>query len=340
VPAPATQERIKKLLDRRLYIAEDVEKPAGAVFWGWLAPTATKRPTGIGVFRNMKPIETILFPVDLSDRGAKPAAQVGDWADRFGARLILLHVVDPADYFAEPDLHLDQVNRELPVMEERRVLDLDYFCTRYFGNRAIEKMVVRGGKAGEIVGTAQKRNVDLLMLPRDHQTLASRLFHDSLTARILNNSPIPVWTTEYLDAPSPLSVKHVLCAVHVEKDVTLDAANERLLDFARVIAGTFSSALTCLFVDEQGLFSGSTRESERDTGIAERRARIQDKMKDVADFEVSVGDIAASIHHTAERTSADLIILGRSRPGTVGFGIQIHSLIVNHVTHCPIISVL
>ena len=288
----------------------------------------------------MKPIETILFPVDLSDRGAKPAAHVGDWTDRFGARLILLHVVDPADYFAEPDLHFDQVSRELPAIEQRRVLDLDYFSARYFGNRTIEKMVVHGGKADEIVGIAQERNVDLLMLPRDHQTVASRLFHDSLTARILNDSPIPVWTTEYLNVPSPLSVKHILCAVHIDKDLTLDAANEQLLDFARVIAGTFSSALTCLCVDEQGLFSGSTREPERDVGIAERRARIRDKMKDIADFEVAVGDIATSIHDTAERTSADLIILGRSRPGTVGFGVQIHSLIVNHVTQCPIISVL
>jgi nucleotide-binding universal stress UspA family protein len=289
----------------------------------------------------MRSVETILFPVDFSERSAKSTVQVGDWVNQFRARLVVLHVVDPADYFAEPDFHFDEIERQLPVIEQRRILDLDYFCKRYFGTQTIERLVVRGDKVGEIVGIAQKKNVDLIMLPRDHQTLASRLFHDSLTASVLNDSPIPIWTTEYLDAPSPPRVKQILCAIHIDKDITLDAANERLLDFSRVIAARFSSALTCLCVDdpEQGILSEPLRESGGENSISERRARIREQMKDVAQFEIAVGDIATAIRSTAERISANLIILGRTRPGTFGLGVQAHILTINHITHCPIISV-
>jgi Universal stress protein family len=42
----------------------------------------------------------------------------------------------------------------------------------------------------------------------------------------------------------------------------------------------------------------------------------------------------------AKRRHADLIVLGRTRVGTVGLGVQSHILQVDHEARCPVLSVL
>jgi hypothetical protein len=74
--------------------------------------------------------------------------------------------------------------------------------------------------------------------------------------------------------------------------------------------------------------------------ISERLEKIQHKMEDISDFEVESGNVGRAIHRVAVQKSANLIMTGRSRPGTISFGVQVNVLLIDHNGPCPVLSVL
>ena len=63
-------------------------------------------------------------------------------------------------------------------------------------------------------------------------------------------------------------------------------------------------------------------------------------MKGISEFETETGSIKQAIIDVANRRRADLIVLGRTRFGTVGLGVQSHILQVDHEAPSPVLSVL
>ena len=194
----------------------------------------------------------ILFPVDFSTRSVLAAQHVKVWVDCFHATLNTLHVVDanalgrpqePNDGFLDEDI-LDLISK--------RTADLKYFSDHYFGENVARHTVLSGGTADQIEYFARQENIDLIMLPRNHQNLTSRILGDSLAAKFLERCPASVWTTEYVE-DVPLSPVHsILCAMHVEQDVTLDAQDLRMLQTVRELATTFQAKVAFLHVINGG----------------------------------------------------------------------------------------
>jgi nucleotide-binding universal stress UspA family protein len=286
-------------------------------------------------------IRRILFPIDFSSRAETAAAHVNAWAQILGASVVALHVVDPQRYSAEPGGAGEHPD-ELSVVAARRAGDLEYFCQHYLSSAPAERVIVTGETAKHIVDVAESRTVDLIMLPRTHQSLLTRWMHDSITALVLNASTIPVWLTEHLEHLPPPPPAKLLCALHVEPDLALDASNERLLRFARVLATSFRASITCLYVghDSSAVVHSLLEGRSQNPHVEERLARIRQEMGDLADFEAASGDIRHAITSAAERKGADLILTGRTRPGTLGLGVQGHLLTLDHAAQCPIVSVL
>jgi outer membrane protein TolC len=50
-------------------------------------------------------------------------------------------------------------------------------------------------------------------------------------------------------------------------------------------------------------------------------------------------DVVSAISDTADQVAADLVVVGRTRPGTIGFGVQGHILEINHVVRRQVLSV-
>jgi nucleotide-binding universal stress UspA family protein len=199
--------------------------------------------------------------------------------------------------------------------------------------------VTRGEKAEGISALAQQENAALIMIPREHQGVEKLCAGDSVTAKILNDCPVPVWTSEHLGTGLSPNVSHILCAIHVGDDVCLDAANERLTREVRQVANAFSAKVTCLYVGENGhRFFGS--DSKLASTISQRLGNIQHEMEDISDFEVESGGVRRAIHRVAVQKSANLIMTGRSRPETISFGAQTHILLIDHNGPCPVLSVL
>lgn len=282
----------------------------------------------------MSRIEQILFPIDFSERCIAAAAHVRDWAEHFSAGIIALHVVDPVDFFASLDTHSQRGDEELDTLYAQRLRDLDYFCNHYLANfNPLQKFVAIGTTAYLILAIANREKVDLIMLPREHQSLGSRLLHDSITATVLDSAVSAVWTSQKSKIGPVVPLKQIVCAVHVDADPLLDAANQRLLDFARLVAAGFAAKVTYLYVKD----SGHHQES---VAISSRLAAIRHEMQGLAEFETASGSITQAILEVSSRKSADLIMLGRTRRGTVGLGAQPHILSIEHAARCPVLSVL
>jgi nucleotide-binding universal stress UspA family protein len=283
----------------------------------------------------------ILFPVDFSTRSVLAAQHVKAWVDRFHATLNTLHVVDvnalgrprePNDGFLDEDI-LDLVSK--------RTADLKYFCDHYFGETVASHTVLSGGTADQIEYFAKRENVDLIMLPRNHQSLVSRILEDSLTAKLLERCTASIWATEHIDGVSPSPVHTILCAMHLERDVTLDAQNFRMLQTLRELATTFLARVAFLLV-----INGAAEESKRSVthlqAVAEMEplvAQVHQLFGSSAEILRKSGDVITAISDTAKQLAADLIVVGRTRPGTIGLGRQTHILKIDHVASRPVLSV-
>ncbi|QNI31333.1 universal stress protein [Alloacidobacterium dinghuense] len=287
----------------------------------------------------MKKIQKIVFPIDFTRRSTKGAQHVATWARKFDAEVVAVHFIDPEDHDASAPPDNLRFMADLPILTEKATRDLDFFCEQNLASCRVRRIVKMGEKAVAVPLLAQDEKADLVMIPRDHQPWVERFMTDSFTAKMLNECPVPIWTSEHLDDdPSP-NIMHILCAVHVEDSVSLDAANERLIQAVRTVASTFGARVTCLYVGEHG--SNFLRpDSKFAASISERLEKIHHEVEDISDFEVESGGIARTIHRVAVDKSANLIMTGRSRPGTISLGLQTHILIIDHNGPCPILSML
>lgn len=287
----------------------------------------------------MNKIQKIVFPVDFSRRSKQAAPHVRTWARRFDAEIVAVYFIDPEDNAASPPSDELFVPENLPVLEDRATRDLDFFCDQNLPACNVRRIVKIGEKANGISVVAQDEKADLIMIPRDHQMFVERLVRDSVTAKILNDCPVPVWTSEHLDEDLSPEIAQILCAIHMGEDVSLDAANERLIASVRLVATMFGAKVTCLYVGEQS--GGACHcDSPVAAAIAERLEKIRHEMIGMAHCEVGSGCIARAIHRVAVEKSANLIMTGRSRPGTISLGVQNHILAIDHNGPCPVLSVL
>jgi nucleotide-binding universal stress UspA family protein len=279
----------------------------------------------------------ILFPVDFSNRCELAARHVKTWAEKLSAVVNTLHVVDPEEFGYSEERYYDVIS-DLVV---RRTADLKYFADHYFGENVARSTVVKGDVTTEIESFAKQEKVDLIMLPRTHQSIGSRLLRDSLTATILEKSTASLWITEHVEAVDKLSVNRILCAVHCEQDLMLDSQNSRILQRVLALAKAFQAEVTFLnVIDKQE--EETTRRSEdagSSSGIEPWLIQAREQFGNAAEFLRQKGDVVSTIADITKQKAADLVVVGRTRPGTLGLGVQGHILEIDHAARRPILSV-
>lgn len=285
-------------------------------------------------------INRILFPVDFTKRCEQAASQIEAWAKHFSATVVVVNVINPRDLYSDPARQEGTFMEELPNLRVRAEADLQYFSDRYLAQCSHQTLVLDGDTADSIVTLAGEESANIVMFPRNHQSLGSRWLHDSVSARVLESCPVPVWTTEHPETLSNALPNKILCAVHVRGDIRQDAENDRMLAIAKLVSIEFAASLTILYVgtpeednDREGVDGDAIQE------IPARLSTIRRETQDVANFERATGDIKVAIVDASSRLSVDLILLGRSGLGTVGLGLQGRVLSVNHSVKCPMISI-
>ena len=265
----------------------------------------------------------------LPDTSRHVGYQAAWLARRVHAEMILLHVVTPLGYPAgilesgheitARDLHAHMVQRAQNYLDQAMGPELDGI--------AVSRVLLRGDPAHEIVRTARDRNVDLIVMSTHGYGAFYRFLLGSVTAKVLHESPCPVWTGAHLEETPAreFSIRRVLCSV----DLTPHSSHTVLL--AAEMAVAVDATLTLVHITSSVEIYGpggshvDPARKEMIVGFAaEEIAKLQQNIGTKAEVIIESGDVPELLNRAAEQTKADVLVighkLGRSHLGDNGNG--------------------
>ena len=140
-------------------------------------------------------IRHILAPTDFSDFSKQGLKSALELAQTFGAKLLLLHVVDPPPYPIEglvpsqlganllEDLERQASNDLAAVLPEAQATQVD-----------IARRVMIGIPYRKIIEVAEADKADLIVMTTHGRTGISHLVMGSVAERVVRTAPCPVLT--------------------------------------------------------------------------------------------------------------------------------------------------
>ena len=151
-------------------------------------------------------ITNILVPVDFSPHAEHAFTYATTLAERFGAKLALLYVVD--DSFVTGGWSSEIYVSNVPELIENLIADADRRLATLKASAAAlgltaETAVIRGRPAHAIVEHAKNGGFNLIVMGTHGRTGVSHVVMGSVAERVLRKAPCPVLTvraTEALEA--------------------------------------------------------------------------------------------------------------------------------------------
>ena len=135
----------------------------------------------------MLPIKTILHPTDFSDASEHARQMAYELARDYGARLIVMHAVEPPVYYGEFG-----VGFTAPVDERHRVEQTVEALTEGASTVLVEPLTVEGIVAVEILRVARERHCDLVVIGSHGRSGLGRVLMGSVAEEVSRKSPCPV----------------------------------------------------------------------------------------------------------------------------------------------------
>lgn len=286
----------------------------------------------------------ILFPVDLSDRSHAAAPYILSMARRYGASIQLLHVypILPPIYFdmgaAYPDV-FDEAPVRKNLQEQLRA-----FAHNEFPHTECTCSVESGDPAPVILQFAKENQSDLIAMPTHGYGPFRRALLGSVTAKVLHDSPVPVWTSAHAceaDHRAHPQPRVVLAAID------LKAGTDNVLKTAIEIAREAGSAVEVLHV--AGEVTASPVSSGRWLEQVERRvaraaaggsARVEPGHHSNVHVAADGESIPAMVRRLALLRRADLVVIGAGaarRHLLERLGAHAYSVICE--SPCPVLTV-
>jgi nucleotide-binding universal stress UspA family protein len=284
---------------------------------------------------------TIVFPVDFSDRCRGAAHYVEAFAGRFGSRLILLHVVEttigqPGDLNFGGLAALQYEDREARAEEMLRA-----FQSEELGNlTSVERRVETGDPGRTIVRVARKENADLIMMPTHGYGGFRRFILGSITAKVLHDADCAVWTGVHMENAPPLeniAVRRILCALDLVNNT------DRLIRFASALAEEYGAELIlCHAVPGSEAMPERVLDRElRRHLLSQAREQLQALVAAStvpARFIVEIGEVSRVVDEAAQSSQADLLVIGRGQHSGLG-RLRTHSYAIIRESPCPVLSI-
>jgi nucleotide-binding universal stress UspA family protein len=282
----------------------------------------------------MQKIKRILFPVDLSPQCRALAPHVTAMASSFQAELVVLNVLEaPSGYYKDWNAYLSLVNWE--AIKEHRQFRLAAFVTEAFKSPSVAYLMEEGDPAHTIVNYAREHSVDLIMMPTHGYGPFRSLLIGSVTAKVLHDIELPVWTSAHSTdlAPAANKYQRVLCAVDItEKSIPLmQWADEFTCHFKSTIrlahAVPGADGVDPSF--QSFLFSTARNEL----------AKLQKSAGIDVETCVAAGEVGNVIRQAAIQHNADLVVIGRGHLGETLGRLRTNAYAIIRQSPCPVISV-
>jgi nucleotide-binding universal stress UspA family protein len=270
----------------------------------------------------------ILFPVDFSEQCQTAARYVTAYARYFDARIALLHVEALP---SEPYVRESQADRLTEMLSK--------FLPDDFAGLGVSRYVAAGDPAHEIVRCAQNEKADLIMMPTHGRGPFRKFVLGSVTAKVLHDTPCPVWTSAHLDTvltPAPPNLTGVVCAID------LDDIGVHTLRYAGSFARRTGAALTVVHaVPAIQTIPESYMDADFQADLMKaargRLAEMQAQADSGGVVCVGAGTVADVVSHAAQSHNAGLAIIGRGGHGAFG-RLRTHDYAIIRQCECPVLS--
>ena len=148
---------------------------------------------GVGIIMIMFPIETILFATDFSSYSSRACVLAVALAERLHARLIIAHVLDPAE-----GLPMFPGGAIVSAYGDHSHLDHDHWLGQLEQIQpdnpeiTVEHVLLEGDPATEITDHAAAVGADLIVVGTHGRTGLNRLLLGSVAEHVLRAAPCPV----------------------------------------------------------------------------------------------------------------------------------------------------
>jgi universal stress protein A len=138
-------------------------------------------------------IQRILAPTDFSELSKQGLTSALELAEAFGAKLLLVHVVEPPPYPVEGIVPSPLGATLLDDLERQASNDLTQMLPEARRSKVeVARRVVVGVPYRKIVEVAEEEKSDLIIMTTHGRTGLSHLVMGSVTEKIVRTAPCPV----------------------------------------------------------------------------------------------------------------------------------------------------
>jgi len=281
-------------------------------------------------------IRNILLATDFS-RCSDVALQFAVFvAERYAAKLLIVHVISESVYKEVPPEILDEAKTRITADAQAKLQR----CRQLAKASAVDVLLEEGPVADTLLAIAESRAIDLLVVgTRGHRRI-ERLLLGSVAEKLSRQARCPVLVVPESALPygSEISLNTILCPTNFSD--RSKAALKQGWEMAKI----FSGRILLLHVVEDSTPSRAERLQQR-TIIEERLSRLSSSISDGADspeieLTVEFGPIAQSITRVAAERGASLVVLSieRNKPVLAHLPPTITYSVAQQVS-CPVLTI-
>jgi nucleotide-binding universal stress UspA family protein len=285
-------------------------------------------------------IRRILFPVDFSERSKAIAPYVLSIAQRYKAGVVLMSVIEPP-----PPMYagMNTVYPETFDFTDSRVsllASLSAFGDSELPKVALSTVVDIGDPSSLIVDYAHDNEIDIICLPTHGYGPFRRALLGSVTAKVLHDSKIPVWTSAHAPEPSHRAhpqPRHILVAIDTDKHA------RETLDAAASIAKDSGATLDIVTAVSGGVIAPGMGDADLENllieGTRELLAKLQSEAGTEAGTAIEMGGPAQVVHDAVLSKRADLVVVGRRTVHGLLSRLHDDAYAIIRESPCPVLSV-
>jgi len=288
----------------------------------------------------MPKFERILFPVDFSERSRAAVPFVLSMAQRHHSKVVLIHALQPP-----PPLYAG-VNTVYPETYDFEGLsadlraELEKFAETELPKVDVTNVVEMGDPAAVIAEYADNENIALIMMPTHGYGAFRRALLGSVTAKVLHDAKVPVWTAAHAPEPSHRAhpqPRHIVCALDLKPE------SRHTLEFAVDLAAESDASIEILHVAPEGEIAPDAPETKIHELLVETARRKLVKIQEEADAThveavLAGGSVADMVRDLAIKKRADLVVIGRSCAHGLG-RLRANAYAIIREAPCPVLSV-
>ena len=143
-------------------------------------------------------IKNILCPVDHSDCSKEALKYAVSFAIKDNSKLYLLHVIDIRTFDESINAMTPQIPGDKTLAQLKTKL-LDCIPEEMRDDMNVEALVVQGIPVVEIISTAKRNDVDMIVLGSHGRTGITHMMMGSVSEKVVRKAPCPVLTVRRSD---------------------------------------------------------------------------------------------------------------------------------------------